>query len=531
MSRQIIFSEDARTRLLAGAEVLHDAVACTLGPKGRNVLMKTHDHPAAPLVLTRDGVTVAKEVRDLAGTFENMGCTMLRDAAMRTGDLAGDGTTTSTVLAWAMLSEGVKHIDNGANPMAMVRGMEKAVKIIVERLKEMAIPVTTDEQIVQIGMISSRDRAIGELVLQAMRKVGRDGVITLGESPAETRLHFTEGMQIDRGLIAQPLVTDEQRQECVLDNPYILLTERKLLTMTQPIVDLMLQINTQSRPVLFIGGDYDQPFVVWLIANRQLIRTGAVKAPGFGEERTSLLEDMAVVTGGYAFTENCGRKLESVEMEDLGQATRVVITRDSTTISGGYGTPDRIASRTEHLRSMVELSRDDLERERYRRRLARLASGIAEIQVGGVTDVERRELRDRVEDAVMATKAAVEEGILPGGGKALMECCWTLAPELNKSTDPDEKIGMGIVYKSLSAPLSQICQNAGKRAEEISLIAARVVTEKDLGYNAANDQFEDLIAAGVIDPCKVSRVALQNAAAVAAAMLTCQALIASVPAT
>lgn len=532
MSRQTIFGEDARAKLAEGVDILFRAVSCTLGPKGRNVLMKPHDHPAAPLVLTKDGVSTAKEVRDLPDVFVNMGCTLLREAASKTSDLAGDGTTTSVVLANAIFTEGLKQLAEGANPVGVKRGIDKAVAIVVERLKEIAIPVTTDEQIAQIATISSNgDRNIGELVLKAMQKVGRDGVITLGESAdSETHLEVVEGMQFDRGLLAQPMITDPQRMQCVLENPFILLTERKIANRTEGLDSIFEYCHQQQRPLLIIAGDFEQAFIVFMIVNLQnnVVRSAAVKAPAFGEQRTALIEDMSVVTGAYAFTENCGRKLDSIQIEDLGEADRVTCTRDTTTIAGGKGSESRIASRIELLRTLVSTEKEPLKQAQFQDRLAKLASGVAILQVGGATDIERRELRDRVEDAVMATKAAVQEGILPGGGKALIECRFALQPEFSQSVG-DEKIGMQIVYESLGHPTRQICLNAGLSEDEIEKVFNVLFEERHKGYNAATGQFEDLVAAGVIDPMKVTRVALQNAASVAAAMLTCEAMVAAVP--
>jgi chaperonin GroEL len=547
--RKAIFGNEARAKALAGAEVLFNSVAPTMGPKGRCVLLEKH--PLFAPVLTLDGVTVAKEVRDMGCPFMDMAINLLREAASKTADMAGDGTTTSVVLAYNIYREGLKHIENGANPMALKKGIERGVEAVVNRLKEIAIPVTTDEQIIQIGALSAHgDRSIGELVLSAMRKVGRDGVITLGESAdVETRLEFVEGMQIDRGLIAMPMITNPERMECVLENPYILLTERKLMTVTKELAALLEEVIETRRPILFVAGEYDQPFVVALIHNKQngVFLSAAVKAPAFGDQRKSLLEDMGCITGGYAFTEDCGRKLESVQIEDLGQASRVVITRDSTTITGGMGRPDYIAQRVELLRTLTATAKDDLERERCRQRLAKLASGVAILKVGAQTEVEQREKRDRIEDAVQATRAAVEEGILPGGGLALLSCSYwvdRLIPQLTM----DEELGAKIIRRAVEAPMRQIITNAGSDYRTIlsevcgfkkpwymrlwDMLTGRefhYVYGNNVGYNAATERYEDLIASGVIDPAKVTRVALQNAASVAASLLTTEAMVANMP--
>lgn len=524
--RKVLFADEARAALAIGVEVLFRAVSGTLGPRGRNVLMEKH--PLFPLTLTKDGVTVAKEVRDLPDVFQNMGCTLLREAASKTSDLAGDGTTTSVVLAHAIFTEGLKHLSAGANPVGIKRGVDRAVAAIVARLKEIALPVENDEQIIQVGTISSNgDRAIGELVCAAMKKVGKDGIITFDDAAGpDTYLEFSEGMKFDRGLIAQPMVTDPERMECVLDNPYILLTERKIPAMTPYLVDLLELVHSKGRPVLIVAGEYDKPFVVVLIHSRQQggVISAAVKAPAFGAQRTAMLEDMAVVTGGYAFTEDCGRKLDSIELEDLGQAQKVIITRDTTTIIGGGGNDDRIAGRVQLLRTLVETEAEPLARERVRQRLARMASGIAIIRVGGVTEVEQKELKDRVEDAIMATKAAVEEGILPGGGLALVRA---VSQQFEAPPDKDETIGMSIVIDAVCAPMKQIAINAGVQPEGV--VAQASMLYGNMGYNAATEQFEDLMVAGVIDPMKVTRVALQNAASVAAAMLTTECMVANVP--
>lgn len=527
MSRRVLFGDEARAKLAEGVEIMFRGVACTLGPRGRNVLMERHI--MLPPLLSKDGVTASKEIRDLGDPFLDMACNVLREAASRTSDQAGDGTTTSIVLARNIFVEGMKHLANGANPVALKRGIDKAVAVIVERLKEMAIPVQSDEQIIQVGTISSNgDRFIGQLVMEAMKKAGKDGIITLEDATGpETYLEFSEGMQFDRGLIAQPMITDPERMECRLDNPYILLTERKIPAMTSHLEEILEICFKRGRPILVVAGDYDKPFIVVLIHSRQQggVISAAVKAPAFGAQRTAMLEDMAVVTGGYAFTEDCGRKLEHIGIEDLGEADRIVITPTTTTIIGGRGSRDRIDSRVSLLRTLSETSKDALEGERVRQRLARMASGIAVIRVGGQTEVEQKELKDRVEDAIMATRAATEEGILPGGGLALFNAT---RQQFDAPPDRDETIGMSIVLEAVLSPMRQIAKNAGVDYEGIVTLTGGTDVPS-WGYNAATGIFEDLILAGVIDPCKVTRVALQNAASVAAAMLTTECMVANVP--
>jgi chaperonin GroEL len=533
--RRILFGEEARAKLAEGVDIMFRAVSCTLGPRGRNVLMERH--PAIPPLLSKDGVTASKEVRDLGDPFLDMSCNLMREAASRTSDLAGDGTTTSIVLANAIFSEGMKHLGSGANPVALKRGIDKAVSVVVQRLKEIAIPVDSDEQIIQVGTISSNgDRAIGELVLAAMKKVGKDGIITLGESEdSETNLLFIEGMQIDRGLVSHHFITDPERMEARLDNPYILLTERKIQSMTDELTEVISEVQRQQRPILVIAGGFDGPFVVALIHNKNngILQSAAVLAPAFGDQRKALLEDMAVLTGGYAFTEDCGRKLDSIELSDLGQASRITIRGNSnvgsTTIVGGKGDHERIAGRVSLIRTLAETSKGDMEADKYKQRLAKMSTGVAVIKVGGVTETELKEKKDRVEDAICATKAAVEEGILPGGGKALLSCSSLIAKLVVEATDRDEASGMDIVLRALESPARQIAMNAGIDPEVVVGSCLWPNNASEWGYNAAAEQYENLIAAGVIDPMKVTRVALQNAASVAAALLTTEAMIANIP--
>jgi len=532
--RKVTHSEEARQKLLEGVNTLADAVKVTLGPRGRNVVLERH--PMFPPVITKDGVTVAKEVRDLSDPFANMGCQLLREAASKTSDLAGDGTTTATVLAQFIFQAGLKHVAEGASPVAIKRGIDKAVEAVTARIKEIAIPVTDDAAIVQIGTISANgDREIGELVAEAMRKVGRDGILTLGESSsAETTLEVTDGMQIDRGWVALPFITDPERGEAVLNNPYVLLTERKIQSLTPELERVLGEVAKQQQPVLVIAGDYDGPFIISLVHNIQngVLRSVAVKAPAFGDQRKEILGDLAAVTGAFAFTEDCGRKLDSITPEDLGRAQRVVCGKDSTTITGGCGRPEYIQERCTLLRTLIDTAENPLDRERYRQRLARLVSGIAVIKVGGVSETEMKEKKDRVEDAMCATRAAVEEGIVPGGGKALLAVIPDVV-SLSASVSGDEATGVEIILAALEAPIRQILTNAGLQEPELSETVYRVANQGSVpvgwGYNAATDCFEDLIASGVIDPAKVVRVALQNAASVASMMLTTESMIASFP--
>jgi chaperonin GroEL len=527
MSREVLSGNEIRQRVLVGVNTLADAVKATLGPKGRNVILERN--PIwAPLV-TKDGVTVAKEIRDLACPYANAGAHLIRQAASKTSDDAGDGTTTSTLLAQVIYQKGLEALSAGANPVALKRGIDSAVSVVVEHIKAIAQPVSDDETIIRVGTISSNgDRSIGEMIAEAMRRVGRDGVITISEaSDAETTLQVVEGMQIDRGWLAYPFITDPERLEAVLNDPYILLTERKLFTMTPELDVVLAQVGQAGKPVLVIAGDYDQPFVISLIHNNQvgMLRSVAVKAPAFGDLRRAILEDMATVTGAYAFTEDCGRPLSTITIEDLGRAVRVTCGQNHTTIAGGYGNEEAKTARMTLLRSLIEATENDLDRERLRQRLARLAAGVAVIRVGAVTEAEQREKQDRVDDAVCATKAAVEEGIVPGGGKALISALGEFFRD-DSIAGPDESAGIAIVRQAIAAPMWQIAENAGLDPDEIVLEAS--TTETNWGFDAATEKWGNLIEIGVIDPAKVVRCALQNAASVAALLLTTAAMVAEV---
>ena len=424
-NRQILRGDELRQALLRGVNTLADTVKATLGPKGRNVILERN--PLWPPAVTKDGVTVSKEVRDLADPWENAGAQLIREAASKTSDQAGDGTTTATLLAQVIYQKGLECLATGASPVGLKRGIDAAVEVVVSHIKSIAQPVEDNETIARVGTISSNgDRSIGELIADAMDRVGRDGVITISDSnDAETSLQVAEGMQIDRGWFPlHPFVTDPQRLETVLKEPFILLTERKMFTMVDELSNVLAEIGKRGHPVLLVVGDYDQPFVVTLIHNKQLgvLNSVVVKAPAFGDLRRATLEDLGIVTGGYAFTENCGRELASARLEDFGRAQQVTVEQNSTTIVGGYGDKAAKEVRMTLLRSLIEATDNDLERERLRQRLARLASGVAVIKVGAVTEAERNEKRDRVDDAVCATRAAVEEGIVAGGGLALIRC-------------------------------------------------------------------------------------------------------------
>jgi chaperonin GroEL len=548
--------DEIRQAILRGVNTLADAVTCTLGPKGRNVILERN--PMWPPVVTKDGVTVAKEVRDLADPYENAGANLIREAASKTSDQAGDGTTTATLLAQVIYQKGLACLASGANPVALKRGIDAAVTVVTDHIKSIAQPVQDDETIVRVGTISSNgDRSIGELIADAMKRVGRDGVITIGESTdAETTLQVVEGMQIDRGWLAYPFITDPERLEAVLNEPYILLTERKLFTMTPELDTVLAQVGQSGRPVLIIAGDFDQPFVISLIHNNQLgvLRSVAVKAPAFGDLRRAMLEDMALVTGAYAFTEDCGRPLSTVTMDDLGRAVRVTVGQSFTTIAGGYGDEEGKNSRMTLLRSLIDSTENDLDRERLKQRLARLASGVAVIKVGAVTEGEMRERKDRVDDAVCATRSAVMEGIVPGGGKALLLCTDALQAQIDMLAG-DEKLGAQIVLAALESPTRQIAANAGMSQEETDFIVnvnrgkvdrrrarwwsisywcrqsdtSKPLEDSQAGWNAATDRFENLVETGVIDPARVVRCSLQNAASVSALLLTTQAMVASFP--
>jgi chaperonin GroEL len=533
MAKRIVQGGESRAAILRGVNQLADAVKITLGPKGRNVVLdKKYGSPT----ITKDGVTVAKEI-ELKDHMENMGAQMVREVASKTSDVAGDGTTTATVLAQAIFREGVKTVAAGANPMALKRGIDKAVERATAEIKKMAKPVKGD-MIAQVGTISANgDATIGMLIAEAMDKVGKDGVITVEESKTmETDLEFVEGMQFDRGYLSPYFVTDPESMEAVLEDPVILISEKKISSM-RDILPVLEQAAKQAKPMLIIAEDVEGEALATLVVNklRGTINVAAVKAPGFGDRRKAMLEDIAVLTGGQVISEDLGVKLESVKLEDLGSAKKVLINKDSTTIIDGAGAASDLQGRVKTLKAQIEDTSSDYDREKLQERLAKLVGGVAVIRVGAATETELKEKKARVEDAMHATRAAVEEGIVPGGGVALIRAAKALdkfiifAPDADGevSGDLDEQIGVTIVRRALEEPLRQIVQNAGK---EGAVIVEKVRAERNanFGYNAATDKFEDLVAAGIIDPAKVTRCALQNAASIAGLMLTTEALISEI---
>lgn len=533
MAKQITLGEQSRAAILRGVNKLADTVKITLGPKGRNVVLdKKYGSPT----ITKDGVTVAKEI-ELKDAMENMGAQMVREVASKTSDVAGDGTTTATVLAQAIFREGVKTVAAGANPMALKRGIDKAVERATREIKKMAKPVT-GEMIAQVGAISANgDDTIGKLIAEAMQKVGKEGVITVEESNTiETLLEVVEGMQFDRGYVSPYFVTDAETMEAVLENPVVLLIEKKISSM-RDLLPILEQVAKLGRPILIIAEDVEGEALATLVVNklRGTLGVAAVKAPGFGDRRKAMLEDIAILTGAKVITEDLGIKLENVMLEELGNARKVTIDKDTTTIIDGGGDTRELQARVTTLKAQIEDSSSDYDREKLQERLAKLVGGVAIIRVGAATETELKEKKARVEDAMHATRAAVEEGIVPGGGVVLIRAAKVLDKfdpfatnsEDEAAGDPDERIGVNIVKRALEEPLRQIVANAGK---EGSVIAEKVRSEKNpnIGYNVATEKFEDLVAAGVIDPAKVTRSALQNAASIAGLMLTTEALISEI---
>src|SRR3982751_240183 len=523
MAKQIIYGEQSRQAILRGVNQLADAVKVTLGPKGRNVVL---DKKFGSPTITKDGVTVAKEI-DLKDPLENMGAQMVREVASKTSDTAGDGTTTATVLAQAIYREGARNVVAGANPMELKRGIEKAVEAMTAEIKKMAKPVKGN-MIAQVGTISANsDETIGKIIAEAMEKVGKDGVITVEEARTlETTLDVVEGMQFDRGYLSHYFVTDPERMEVVLENPVILIHEKKISSM-KDLLPVLEQVARLSRPLLIIAEDIEGEALATLVVNklRGTLQAAAVKAPGFGDRRKAMLEDIAILTGGKAITEDLGIKLENIKLDDLGKAKKVTIDKDNTTIVEGAGASQAIEGRVKQIRAQVEDTTSDYDREKLQERLAKLVGGVAVIKVGAATETEMKEKKARVEDAMHATKAAVEEGIVPGGGVALIRC----VPAIDKlKLEGDEQIGANIVRRALEEPLRQIVNNSG---EEGAIIVGRIRDSKDpsFGYNAQNDKFEDLVKAGVLDPTKVTRTALQNAGSIAALMLTTEALVSDIP--
>ena len=522
--KQIIYGEDSRQAILAGVNKLANTVRVTLGPKGRNVVLEKKF--GGPTV-TKDGVTVAKEI-ELEDKIENMGAQMVREVASKTSDVAGDGTTTATILAQAIYREGVKSVAAGANPMAIKRGIEQATSIVVKELESMSRPVEGDA-VSQVASISANnDATIGNIIAEAMEKVGKDGVITVEEGKTmETELDVVEGMQFDRGYLSPYFVTDQEAMECVLENVCILIHEKKISNM-KDLLPLLEQVSRAGRPLLIVAEEVEGEALATLVVNklRGTLNVAAVKAPGFGDRRKAMLEDIAILTGGKAIMEETGIKLEGVQMDDLGQASRVVIDKDNTTIVEGSGSREAIEGRVKQLRSQVEETTSDYDREKLQERLAKLVGGVAVIKVGAATETEMKEKKARVEDAMHATRAAVEEGIVPGGGVSLLRAGNAL--KNMKSDDEDGQIGINIVRRALEEPVRWIAQNAGQEGA-IVVVNIRAREETAYGFNAQNDEYGDLVAAGVIDPAKVTRSALQNAASIASLMLTTEATVHEVP--
>ena len=524
MAKQLIFNEEARGAIRRGVDSLAEAVKVTLGPKGRNVVI---DKKFGAPTITKDGVTVAKEI-ELEEAYENMGAQMVKEVASKTSDVAGDGTTTATILAQSIYREGLKNVAAGHNPMAIKRGIEKAVNVVVDSLQELSQETSGKEEIAQVASVSANnDPAIGDLIAAAMEKVGKDGVITVEEAKSlDTNLDVVEGMQFDRGYLSPYFVTDSDRMEVVLEDAYILIHEKKISALKE-LVPLLESVAQQGKPLLIIAEDVEGEALATLVVNRirGTIRGAAVKAPGYGDRRKEMLEDLAVLTNGRMISEDLGINLESINLNDLGQAKRIVIDKDNTTVIEGGGSSEAIQGRIQQIRRQIEDTTSDYDREKLQERLAKLAGGVAVINVGAATEVEMKEKKARVEDAMHATRAAVEEGIVPGGGVALVRTISAL--ETLDSDDPSEQVGADIVRRAVEEPLRQIAKNAG---QEDSVIVARVKEEGgNIGYDALRDEFGDMFEAGVIDPTKVVRVALQNASSISSLMITTEALVADIP--
>jgi len=524
MPKQVLFGDEARAALLRGVNIMASAVKATMGPKGRNVVIdKKYGSPT----ITKDGVTVAKEI-DLQNHYENVGAQMLKEVASKTSDIAGDGTTTATVLAQAIVREGLKNVTAGANPMGLKRGIDKAVEVVVTELRKMSKSTKDKKEIAQVATIASNnDKTIGSLIAEAMEKVGKDGVITVEESKsAETALDVVEGMQFDRGYLSPYFATDVERMECVLEDALILIYEKKLSVM-KDMLPLLEQVARAGKPLLIVAEDVEGEALATLVVNklRGSLHCAAVKAPGFGDRRKAMLEDLATLTGGKAITEDLGIKLENLTLEDLGKAKKVVIDKDNTTIVDGAGKTGTIEGRIKQIRVQIEETTSDYDREKLQERLAKLAGGVAIIKVGAATETAMKEKKARVEDALNATRAAVEEGIVAGGGVALLRSASSID---SLKLEGDEKVGAMIVRRALEEPIRRIVENAGL---EGSVIVEKVKAEKGLtrGFDAESLQFVDMIQAGIIDPTKVERVALENAASVAGLLLTTEALITDLP--
>lgn len=524
MAKQLVFDQDARAAILKGVNILTDAVKATLGPKGRNVMI---DKKFGAPTITKDGVTVAKEI-ELKDHYENMGAQLVREVASKTSDVAGDGTTTATVLAQAIYREGMKNVTAGGNPMDIKRGIDKAVELVVENLKKISKPVHDKKEIAQVGSISANnDKTIGELIAEAVDKVGKDGVITVEEAKGmTTSLDVVEGMQFDRGYISPYFVTNPDKMEAVLEDAYILLSEKKISGM-KDLLPLLEKIAQQGAPLLIIAEDVEGEALATLVVNklRGTLKVCAVKAPGFGDRRKAMLEDIAILTGGQVISEDLGLKLENVKITDLGRAKKVTVDKDNTTIVEGAGKTEAIQGRVKQIKAQIEETTSDYDREKLQERLAKIVGGVAVINVGAATETEMKEKKARVEDALHATRAAMEEGIVPGGGVALLRCI----PALEKlKLEGDEQIGVNIVKKALEEPIRQIVANAGL---EPSVIVDKVKSSDspNYGFDAQKEEYVDMLKSGIIDPTKVTRSALQNAASVAGLMLTTEVMITELP--
>ena len=523
MAKQMLFSDSARAAVLRGVNQLTEAVKATLGPKGRNAMI---DKKFGAPTITKDGVTVAKEV-ELKDPYENMGAQLVKEVASKTSDAAGDGTTTATVLAWSIYKEGVKSVSAGANSMELKRGIDRSVDVVVEELKKLSRPCQTKKEIAQIGTISANsDKTIGELIAEAMEKVGKDGVITVEEAKSmTTTLDVVEGMQFDRGYLSPYFITDPERMECTLEDPFILINEKKISAM-KDLLPILEQIARMGKPFVIIAEEVEGEALATLVVNklRGTLHCAAVKAPGFGDRRKAMLEDIAALTGGQVISEELGLKLENVKITDLGRAKRVNIDKDNTTIIEGAGDQAKIQGRVKQIKAQIEETTSDYDREKLQERLAKIVGGVAVINVGAGTETEMKEKKARVEDALHATKAAVEEGIVPGGGVALLRCI----PALEKlKLEGDQQVGVNIVKRALEEPIRQIVINAGC---EGSVVVERTRKEKtNVGFDAISETYVDMVDAGIIDPTKVTRTALQNAASVASLMLTTEVMVTEIP--
>lgn len=522
MAKKVLYNEEARKALLKGVDQLADAVKITLGPKGRNVVLdKKYGAPN----IVNDGVSIAREI-ELKDPFENMGAQLVKEVATKTNDVAGDGTTTATLLAQSMIHEGMRNVAAGANPMVLKKGIEKAVDVLVGEIKKKAVSVDTKAKIAQVASVSSADSTIGNLIADAMEKVGNDGVITVEDSKTMgTSLKVVEGMQFDRGYLSPYMVSDADKMECVMNDPYILITDKKI-PVIQDIIQLLEKVVQAGKELLIIAEDVEGEALATLVVNRLrgTFKCAAVKAPGFGDRRKAMLEDIAVLTGGQVISEDMGRKLDSASIEDLGTAHQVRITKDNTTIVGGAGDKAAIASRVEQIREQLKVATSQFDKDKLQERLAKMSGGVAVIEVGAATEVEMKDKRLRIEDALNATRAAVEEGIVAGGGTTFVD----IQKELDGiKAEGDVKTGINIVRHAVEAPIRQIASNAGM---EGAIVAEKVKAAKvGIGYNAAEDQYEDMIAAGIVDPAKVTRSALQNAASIAALVLTTEAIVGDEP--